>query len=165
MRVNGWIVIIYSPSLYVREKFKLYSFWNMREITEHFWWCSWQGFICWQIIRQFDSPATSKPKRNDRFANDISCYIFPNHNLRIWLKFITDHRLTFLRFLFDGMMHQVITPSNVAQHLRSLNSLRPRQNDDIFTCISWMKMYQLRLQFLWSLFLRVQLTIFQHWIR
>ena len=30
---------------------------------------------------------------------------------------------------------------------------------------SWMKMFEFRLQFHWSLFLRVQLTIFQHWFR
>ena len=30
---------------------------------------------------------------------------------------------------------------------------------------SWMKMYEFRLEFHWSLFLRVQLTIFQHWFR
>ena len=30
---------------------------------------------------------------------------------------------------------------------------------------SWMKMFELRLKFHWSLFLRVQLTIFQHWFR
>ena len=30
---------------------------------------------------------------------------------------------------------------------------------------SWMKMYEFRLRFHWSLFLRVQLTIFQHWFR
>ena len=30
---------------------------------------------------------------------------------------------------------------------------------------SWMKMYELRLSFHWSLFLRAQLTIFQHWFR
>ena len=29
----------------------------------------------------------------------------------------------------------------------------------------WMKMYKLRLKIYWSLFLRVQLTIFQHWFR
>ena len=29
---------------------------------------------------------------------------------------------------------------------------------------SWMKMYVLQLKFHWSLFLRVQLTIFQHWL-
>ena len=30
---------------------------------------------------------------------------------------------------------------------------------------SWMKMYQFRLIFRWSLFLRVQLTVLQHWFR
>ena len=30
---------------------------------------------------------------------------------------------------------------------------------------SWMKMFEIRLKFHWSLFLRVQLTIFQHWFR
>ena len=30
---------------------------------------------------------------------------------------------------------------------------------------SWMKMYEYRFKFHWSLFLRVQLTIFQHWFR
>ena len=31
--------------------------------------------------------------------------------------------------------------------------------------VSWMKMYKFRLRFDWSLFPRVQLTIFQHWFR
>ena len=30
---------------------------------------------------------------------------------------------------------------------------------------SWMKMYEFWLRFHWSLFLRVQLTVFQHWFR
>ena len=30
---------------------------------------------------------------------------------------------------------------------------------------SWMKMYEFRLRFHWRLFLKVQLTIFQHWFR
>ena len=30
---------------------------------------------------------------------------------------------------------------------------------------SWMKMFEFRLKFHWSLFLKVQLTIFQHWFR
>ena len=33
------------------------------------------------------------------------------------------------------------------------------------SAFSWMKMFEFRLQFHWSLFLRVQLTIFQHWLR
>ena len=33
------------------------------------------------------------------------------------------------------------------------------------TTFSYMKMFEFRLNFQWSLFLRVQLTIFQHWFR
>ena len=33
------------------------------------------------------------------------------------------------------------------------------------SAFSWMKMFELKLKFHWSLFLRVQLTIFQHWFR
>ena len=33
------------------------------------------------------------------------------------------------------------------------------------SAFSWMKMFEFRLQFEWSLFPRVQLTIFQHWFR
>ena len=33
------------------------------------------------------------------------------------------------------------------------------------SAFSWMKMFEFRLKFHWSLFLRVQLTIFQHWFR
>ena len=52
----------------------------------------------------------------------------------------------------------------------SLNTLRPRQMDAISqttfsNAFSWMKMYEFRLKFHWSLFLRFQLTIFQHWFR
>ena len=55
-------------------------------------------------------------------------------------------------------------------HLAFFNTLRTRQNgrhftDDIFNAFSWMKMYDFRLRFHWSLFLRVQLTISQHWFR
>ena len=33
------------------------------------------------------------------------------------------------------------------------------------SAFSWMKMFEFRLKFHWSLFLRVQLTIFNHWFR
>ena len=33
------------------------------------------------------------------------------------------------------------------------------------SAFSWMKIFEFRLKFHWSLFLRVQLTIFQHWFR
>ena len=33
------------------------------------------------------------------------------------------------------------------------------------SAFSWIKIFEFRLKFQWSLFLRVQLTIFQHWFR
>ena len=50
------------------------------------------------------------------------------------------------------------------------NTLRSRQMATIFQIIysnefSWMKLYEFQLKFHWILFLRVQLTIFQHWLR
>ena len=35
----------------------------------------------------------------------------------------------------------------------------------VWNAFSWMKILEFRLKFHWSLFLRVQLTIFQHWFR
>ena len=50
------------------------------------------------------------------------------------------------------------------------NTLTPKQMDAISqttfsNAFSWMKMFEFRLKFHWSLFLRFQLTIFQHWFR
>ena len=58
----------------------------------------------------------------------------------------------------------------VGQPLRSSPALRPRQNcchftDDIFKCIFLMKMCEFCLRFHLSLFLRLHLTINQHWFR
>ena len=51
-----------------------------------------------------------------------------------------------------------------------INTLRPRQNGhhsayDIIKCIFVNEMFEFRLKFHWSLFLRVQFTIFQYWFR
>ena len=51
-----------------------------------------------------------------------------------------------------------------------LTTFRRRQNDRRFQTIfaktfSWLRMYEFRSRFHWSLFLRVQLTIFHHWLR
>ena len=55
-------------------------------------------------------------------------------------------------------------------YLHFLNTLRQRKMDAISqttfsSAFSWMKMFEFRLKFHWNLFLRVQLTIFQHWFR
>ena len=55
------------------------------------------------------------------------------------------------------------------QTLYGLNTLRPTHmaaiSQTFSSAFSWMKMFELRLKFHWSLFLRVQLTIFQHRFR
>ena len=53
---------------------------------------------------------------------------------------------------------------------RDFTPLRPRQNgrhfqDNISNAFSWMKIYGFRLKFQWTLFLKFQLTILQHWFR
>ena len=58
----------------------------------------------------------------------------------------------------------------VCKQNRHFNTLMPKQNgrhfaDAILDSFSWMKMCEFRLKFHWSLFLRVRLTIFQHWFR
>ena len=54
--------------------------------------------------------------------------------------------------------------------INMINTLRPRQIDAISqttfsNAFSWMKMFEFRLKFHWSLFPRVQLTISWHWFR
>ena len=52
-----------------------------------------------------------------------------------------------------------------------VNTLKLRQNGRRFSqttfsiSFSWMKIHQFRLIFHWSLFLRVELTVFKHWFR
>ena len=51
-----------------------------------------------------------------------------------------------------------------------LNTLRPRliaaiSQTTFSNAFSWVKMYEFRLGFHWSVFLRLELTIFQHWFR
>ena len=69
----------------------------------------------------------------------------------------------------------IVADGVVAQWTRAsankiFNTLRPRQMDAISqttfsNAFSWMKMFEFRLKFHWSLFLGFQLTIFQHWFR
>ena len=80
--------------------------------------------------------------------------------------------------LSSGQRQAIIWPNAGILLIRSLgktlqwnlNTFRPRQNgrhfaDDIFSAFSWMKIFEFRLEFHWSLFLRVQLRIFHHWFR
>ena len=68
-----------------------------------------------------------------------------------------------------SILYIIVTVNHIDWH-NTFNTLRPRQNgrhfaDDIFKCIFLTKMFEFQLKFHSSLFLRVQLTIFQHWFR
>ena len=94
----------------------------------------------------------------------------------------------------EGLMQRIVNLMwlRTSPCLPNINTLRPRQNgrhfaDDTFKWIflthlgrdkmiaisqtissnkfSWIKMFEFRLKFHWTLFLRVQFTISQHWLR
>ena len=87
-----------------------------------------------------------------------------------------DHcSIVYLFMAFSWWWNPHKSPFSIVIHLWGepirqclFNTLRPRQNDKISqtfsNVFSWMKMYELRLIFHWSLYLRVKL-IFQHWCR
>ena len=96
------------------------------------------------------------------------------HWFRLWLVLhqATSHNLS-------RCLHSAMTPYGVIKlhwvnscHVEIVfNTLRPRDKmaaifqTTFWNAFSWMKMYQFRLRFHWSLFPRVKLTIFQHWFR
>ena len=64
-------------------------------------------------------------------------------------------------------------PSTGRTHRRTYTELTHWKRDKMIdilqttfsNALSWMKMYEFPLRFHWNLFLRAQLTIFQHWFR
>ena len=73
--------------------------------------------------------------------------------------------------LLGFLMHVVLEEErDEGWYSMSINTLGPRQMDAISQTtfsngFSWMKVFEFRLKFHWSLFPRVQLTKFQHWFR
>ena len=84
-------------------------------------------------------------------------------NLCLW-HFMTPPGHNKLMINREWLKFYRLTPSHY------LNTLRSRQIDAIsqttlWNAFSWMKMFEFRLKCHWSLFPRVQLTIFQHWFK
>ena len=73
--------------------------------------------------------------------------------------------------LIDGSgWRHACTQSHLLHKQKAIDTLRPRQMDAIWqttfsSAFSWMKTFEFLLKFHWNLFLRVALTIFQHWCR
>ena len=122
---------------------------------------------------------------SDLFASNVikSCVSFPS----IWIPFVNRHirmcknayvvqrkplqdSIGTIRNTLFALFHclykeRLLCP---CESPPSTNTLRPRQNGrrfDIFKCIFLNEKFDFRFKFHWSLFLRVQLTIFQHWFR
>ena len=137
---------------------------------------------------QVTSLNASPPGQNGRhFADDIFKCIFLNENARISLnislKFIPKVRINNIpafvqimawrqpgdKSLSEPMMVSLLTHICVTRP-QWVNSSPWDKMDAILqmtfsNVFYWMKIYELQLQFHWSLFLEVELTICQHWIR
>ena len=117
-------------------------------------------------------------RANRRFWNAPQIYImiFCLHTLtynqdskmKTW-EVYQHHQATFLLYFH---CHQLLQSSSF--HNSPLRSFLTHWGRDTMADISqttfsnafsWMKIHQFRLIFHWSLFLRIELTIFQHWFR
>ena len=132
---------------------------------------------------------TLRPRQNDRhFPDDILKCIFLNEtawfSIKISLKFVPRgpiNNISALAWHRPGnkpssepmmvilLMHIHVTRSQWVKQCTLTHWGRAKMDTTLQTtfssAFSWMKMFQFRLKFRWSLFLRVQLTIFHHRFR
>ena len=75
----------------------------------------------------------------------------------------------FGHFLFNDIFNLVVLKLGYSEQIRLTHWGRYKMADIFQTtfsnAFSWMKMFEFRIQCDWSVFLRVQLTIIQHWFR
>ena len=91
-----------------------------------------------------------------------------NGILSIALRYVPSHSADIGRKL--PSRYGTVGAEAIWKSITPINTLRPRQMDAISqttfsNAFSWMKMFEFRLKAHWSLFPRVQLTIFQQWFR
>ena len=101
----------------------------------------------------------TKPFTDVDFSSQVVCGIH--------LRTISQEVLMNFIHVFQNCTFQITT---IYPRGQWVNTLRPRQMDAISqttysSAFSWMKMFEFRLKFHWSLFPRIQLTIFQQWFR
>ena len=103
----------------------------------------------------------------------------------LWIKSLPDNDAVELKYrercFHTGVQNQLTGPRESGCDFNSavfilfclvilINSLKPRKmaavsQTTFSNAFSWLKMFEFRLRFHWSLLLRVQLTIIQHWFR
>ena len=103
----------------------------------------------------------------------ISCYIGKRYNgTRTVFRFCLFHNFMnkhiYIRHESNSDQNKTISVVKKREKLHWLTHWGQDKMDPILqttfsSAFSWMKIYEFRLRFHWSLFIRVQLTIFQHW--
>ena len=131
----------------------------------------YQYLVSLMVFVVDQSVVTLRQRQNGRhFTDDTFKCIFLDENIRISIKIS-------LKFVPKGPINNIPTlvqimawrrpgdkPLSEPMMVRSLTHIcvtRPQW----VKAFSRMKMHEFLLKFLWSLFLRTQLTIFQHWLR
>ena len=94
----------------------------------------------------------------------LAPYIKPGRDVHLSLTFTNIWGLSCNNLYW---LSQAITKSNILRKLThwGRDKMDAISQKTFSSAFSWMKMFEFRLKFRWSLFLRVQLTIFQHWFR
>ena len=144
-------------------------FWPMKTSINVFHYMSWiPGFMKW----------TSHLHKQARYARIKYILFIAIHQLLwafvLWFVDLLRSSFVVVRSLFDYSAG-IVPDTGGCCDIRyppgtHLNSSSSGQNgrhfaDDIFKCFIWMKSFIFRFEIHWSLFTRVQLTIFQHWSR
>ena len=100
------------------------------------------------------------------FSEDIFQHIFANENvwisIKISLKFVPKGQINNFSALVQIMAWRRPGDKPLSEPMTEFTNAYMHHFSNTF---SRMKMYEFQLRFHWSLFLRVKLTIFQHWFR
>ena len=130
----------------------------------------WKASISWYLEYLTHSPLGNMNTSNEKHNFEIcvgGCFWWNFPKKCMWCV------LLYLIMINQDPLDPLLTGSLTHQYVikgQYVNTFRPRQMDAISqttfsNAFSWMKMFEFRLKFHWSLFLRFQLTIFQHWFR
>ena len=108
--------------------------------------------IIWTNYRADSRFAPSQWETSLQFGNAVSHWLGTNRES--WA-------------LNDGLVHWRMYASPGLEELThwGRDNMAAISQTTLSKAFSWMKMLEFRLRFHWSLFLRVQLTIYQHWFR
>ena len=130
-----------------------------------FTWCRYQNLpglpVLNKILRNFIARRASRLLKLCRTPANVNQ---TEEKSNISLEILLIFHLSFEPYSTGNLA------ANFSCALGVVNTLRPGQNDrHILTtfsnAFSWIKIYKFRLRCHWRLFLRFELTVFQHWFR